>query len=64
MKQNVGKTDKVIRLILGAAIAAAGIYYNSLWGFIAIITVATALAGFCPLYSIFGLSSCRARSTS
>lgn len=58
MKTNVGKTDKIIRIILGVLIAAAGIYFNSWWGLIAIIPFATAFAGRCGLYSLFGLSTC------
>jgi len=58
MKKNVGKTDKVIRLVLGVIIAAAGIYFKSWWGLLAIVPVATALINFCPIYRIFGLSTC------
>jgi Protein of unknown function (DUF2892). len=59
MKKNVGSADKIIRIVIGAAIAAAGIYYQSWWGLIAIIPFATAFMGCCGLYSIFGISSCK-----
>jgi hypothetical protein len=58
MKCNVGKTDKVIRIVLGLSIGAAGIYFNSWWGLIGIIPVGTALAGWCPLYFPFRISTC------
>jgi hypothetical protein len=61
MKTNVGKTDKSIRIILGIIIAAAGIYYQSLWGLAAIIPFATAFTGFCPLYSILGINTCKTK---
>jgi hypothetical protein len=32
MKCNVGKTDKTIRIIIGAAIIALGVYFQSWWG--------------------------------
>ncbi|WP_351125036.1 DUF2892 domain-containing protein, partial [Shewanella sp. T24-MNA-CIBAN-0130] len=32
MKCNIGKTDKIIRVILGACIIAVGVYYQSWWG--------------------------------
>ena len=50
MKKNIGKTDKIIRLIIGAVIIALGLYFRSWWGLLAIIPLATAAAGFCPLY--------------
>ncbi|MBS3776740.1 MAG: DUF2892 domain-containing protein [Bacteroidales bacterium] len=59
MKCNVGKTDKVIRIILGLAIGAAGFYFNSWWGLVGIVPVFTALINWCPLYLPFGIRTCR-----
>jgi len=50
MKCNVGKTDKIIRWIIGIVIVALGLYYKSWWGLLAIIPILTALFGFCALY--------------
>jgi len=58
MKRNEGNMDRIIRIVLGIAIAAAGVYFQSWLGLIAIIPLATALVGFCPLYAIFGISTC------
>jgi hypothetical protein len=58
MKKNVGTTDKVIRIIIGLGIAAAGFYFKSWWGLLAIVPLATAIMGNCGLYSIFGCSTC------
>jgi len=58
MKANVGKTDKIIRIIIALIIAAVGVYFNSWWGLLAIIPLATALVSFCGLYSLFGISTC------
>lgn len=57
MLSNVGKTDKVIRIIVGLVIAILGIYYGSWWGLIAIIPLATAFSGSCLLYRPFGIST-------
>lgn len=62
MKKNVGKTDKTIRIVLGLIIAAAGIYFKSWWGLLAIIPFATAFTGMCGLYSIFGINTCKVKS--
>lgn len=57
MKCNVGKTDKIIRIIVGLAIGAAGLYFNSWWGLLGIIPLGTALFGRCGLYVPFGIST-------
>lgn len=62
MKSNVGKTDRIIRVILGACIIAAGVYYHSWWGAIGILPVFTALIGWCPGYVPFGISSCKSNT--
>ena len=59
MKQNIGTVDRVVRIVLGLAIAAAGIYFRNWLGLIAIIPLATAVVRFCPLYLPFGISTCR-----
>ena len=59
MKKNVGSIDKVIRIILAIIIAGLGYYYQSWWGLVAIVPIATAFINFCPLYPIFGISTCK-----
>ena len=50
MKKNIGKTDKIIRIVLGVAIIAYGVMEQSLLGAIGIIPIVTALISWCPLY--------------
>jgi hypothetical protein len=59
MKQNVGRKDAFIRLVLGIVLACVGLYLGSWWGLLGIIPVATAFTRFCPLYSLFGFNTCR-----
>lgn len=61
MKKNVGTTDKIIRIIIGLVIAAIGVYYESWWGLLAIVPLATAFLSFCGLYTILGVSTCPAK---
>ena len=61
MKSNVGKTDKSIRIVLGIIIAAAGFYFKSWWGIVAIVPLLTAVTGFCPLYKLLGVDTCKSR---
>ncbi|BFN37790.1 DUF2892 domain-containing protein [Fidelibacter multiformis] len=57
MKANVGKTDRVIRILLGGIIIIAGILYNSWWGAIGAIPFLTGLMKWCPLYSLLKVST-------
>jgi hypothetical protein len=60
MKANVGKVDKVIRIVLGLIIVALGIYFKSWWGLVAIIPIGTALVNRCLIYLPFGINTRKA----
>jgi hypothetical protein len=62
LKKNVGTIDRALRIILGLALLA-GFFLNSggaySWLYlIGIIPLATGLMSSCPLYSMFGISTC------
>jgi hypothetical protein len=57
MQCNIGKTDRVIRLIAGLAIIAAGTYYQSWWGAIGIVPLLTGTLRWCPPYQLLGIST-------
>jgi hypothetical protein len=59
MKKNIGSIDKSLRILLGLAIIIIGIFYESWLGLVGIIPILTAFIGFCPLYSLIGLSTCQ-----
>ncbi len=62
MKQNVHNIERVARVILGLALiglAATGTV--GAWGWIGVVPLATGALGNCPLYSIFGFSTCKTR---
>jgi len=58
MKRNVGKTDRMVRLIAAVVIGIAGLYFNSWWGLVAALPLATSFLGFCPLYRLLGINTC------
>ena len=62
MKRNIGKSDKVVRLVVDAAVIAAGVVFQSWWGAIAAVPILTALMGWCPPYSLLGINICATRS--
>ncbi|OFY16574.1 MAG: hypothetical protein A2X11_12650 [Bacteroidetes bacterium GWE2_42_24] len=57
MKKNVGNTDRIIRIAIGLAIGAAGIWFESYWGLLGLIPIITAFIRFCPLYCPLGLDT-------
>ena len=63
MKENVGSGDKITRILIGVVIVAAGIYYETWLGLIGIIPVATGMIKFCPLYALFGISTCPSKES-
>jgi hypothetical protein len=59
MKCNVGKTDKMFRIILGVIIILAGVYFQSWWGAVGVVPIVTGFIRWCPAYVLFGLSTCK-----
>ena len=57
MKCNVGKLDRIARIVLGAALIAFAFFANQPIAYIGIIFVVTGFISFCPLYRIFNLST-------
>jgi hypothetical protein len=52
MKCNIGKTDRIIRAVVGVVIIAAGFAAHSWLGLIGLIPLATAATGYCHLYTL------------
>ena len=56
---NVGTVDRVIRVVLGLAlIAMVFVGPKTPFGWIGVVLLLTAGAGFCPIYRIFGWRTC------
>jgi hypothetical protein len=60
VKRNIGMIDRIIRLGIAVLIAVLGIVFKSWWGLLALIPAATALSGWCPLYTLLHRSTRRA----
>jgi hypothetical protein len=59
MKANVGGLDRILRVVAGLAILSQ--YFVGLqtpWALIGLVPLGTALIGFCPAYTLLGLSTC------
>ena len=58
MKCNVGKTDRLIRMVAGLILLILGIWLHSWLVFIlGVILLATAIFKFCPLYIPFKMDT-------
>ncbi|MDX1927775.1 MAG: DUF2892 domain-containing protein [Pirellulaceae bacterium] len=59
-KQNLGNTDRLVRIIAGAGlIALAFVGPQTPWGYLGLVPLLTGVIGFCPAYCPLGLSTCR-----
>jgi len=57
MNKNVGKLDRVLRIVAGTAILAWGISAQNWFGLIGLLPLATGLSQWCPAYCPFGIST-------
>ena len=68
MSKNVGKTDAIIRILVGLVLIAYAIplgFPNTGWnwvGWIGIVPILTAFFSYCPGYGLLGLSTGGTRS--
>ena len=60
MQCNIGKTERVIRVIAGLGIVSlAFVGPASPWAFLGLVPVATGLLGWCPPFAILGINTCK-----
>lgn len=60
MKANEGTVDRGARVVAGLvliALAATGTV--GAWGWIGVVPLATGALGWCPLYTVLGINTCR-----
>ncbi len=64
-EKNMGTLDRAIRIVIAVAIAVLYFTGNlsgltaTVLGIFAIIFIITSTVGFCPLYTVIGLSTCK-----
>jgi hypothetical protein len=67
MKQNAGTFDRIVRVIIGLALLAyawmtwgdAGAMLAWIAGIAGAVMLFTGLSGWCALYAIFGIKTCK-----
>jgi Inner membrane protein YgaP-like, transmembrane domain len=61
MKTNVGGIDQALRIVVGIGLLSLLFIVDGAgkwWGLAGLVPLGTGLFGFCPLYMLFGLSTC------
>jgi hypothetical protein len=60
MKQNIGNTERIIRAVTGIGlISLVFVGPQTVWGWIGIVPLATAVIGWCPPYAMLGINTCK-----
>ena len=58
--RNEGTLDRALRVILGVVLIALVFSGpQTPWGWIGLVPLLTGLVGFCPLYRLVGIRTCR-----
>ena len=64
MQKNIGKTDKMLRLLIALALSMV-VYFEFLqapWKWVALgaaaVLLLTSALNFCPIYKLFGKNTC------
>jgi hypothetical protein len=64
MKKNVGSFDKIFRIVVGLGLLSLLFLLDapmSYLGLIGLVPLGTALMGWCPLYTLFGINTCKVK---
>lgn len=60
MNKNVGSLDRGLRILAGLVLLSLTVIGpKTLWGLVGIVPLLTALAGWCPAYTLFGIRTCK-----
>ena len=61
--KNIGSIDRVLRIIVGLGVISLVFWGpHTLWGWLGLIPLVTAVIGWCPLYSVLGIRTCPVKS--
>ena len=62
MSANESTIDRAIRVLFGAALVSLVFFGpQTAWGWIGLVPILTGLVGFCPLYRLLGIDTCRVK---
>jgi hypothetical protein len=60
MKRNVGTADRIARIVLGLGVISLAFWGpKSAWAWLGIIPLLTGLVGYCGVYTLIRVNTCR-----
>lgn len=60
MKTNEAGIDRAFRVVIGLVLLALVFFGpRTMWGLLGLVPLATGIVGFCPLYRLVGIDTCR-----
>jgi hypothetical protein len=65
MQKNVGSVDKILRIVVGLGLLSLLFVLEApmkYLGLIGLVPLATSLMGWCPLYTLIGLNTCKVKA--
>ncbi len=65
MQKNVGSADKIVRILLGFGLLSLLFLLEAPMkyiGLVGIVPLFTSLMGWCPLYTLLGVNTCRVKA--
>jgi uncharacterized membrane protein len=67
MACNIGKADRILRVVFGIALIVAGFIISGttgiIMGIVGLVLLITGLMGNCPAYSLFHINTCGIKRT-
>ena len=61
MTSNEGTIDRTLRIFVGVLLLGLAVSGTTALGWIGVVPLLTGLMGYCPLYSVLGISTCKAK---
>jgi hypothetical protein len=60
LPRNEGTADRVLRVAAGIGLLSlVFVGPQTLWGLVGLVPLTTGLVGSCPVYTLFGMSTCK-----
>jgi hypothetical protein len=59
---NESKAERIARVVVGVGVLSlAFVGPQTAWGYIGIVPILTGFTGFCPLYTLLGINTCKVK---
>lgn len=62
MTTNVGRIDRILRIVVGLALIIWAVMDGPVWAWIGVVPLITGAIGWCPVYLPFGINTCKTQS--